>query len=62
MIVCTFETLIFSVCSISLTNIDYMTQLCFLYKLNYPSVDPMSERQRVAAHMQGIALTLAGLK
>ena len=30
-----------------------MPQLCLLYKLNYPSVDSMSERQRAAAHMQG---------
>ena len=44
---------IFSVCSTSLTNIVYMPQLCFLYKLNYPSVNSISERQRPAAHMQG---------
>ena len=39
-----------------------MPQLCFLYKLNYPSVDTMSERQRAAAHMQGTVFTLARLK
>ena len=40
-------------CSISLPNIVYMPQLYFLYKLNYPSVNSMSERQRPAAHRLG---------
>ena len=45
MIVGTFETLIFSGRSIALTNIDYMPQICLLCKLNYPSIDSMSEER-----------------
>ena len=39
-----------------------MHQLCFLYMLNYPAVYSLSEREGVAAHMQGTVFTSARLK
>ena len=44
--------IIFSTLNIISTTIGYMSQLSFLYMLNYPVVYSLPEK-RVAAHMQG---------
>ena len=39
-----------------------MHQLCFLYMLNYQTINSLSERERAAAHKQETVFTLARLK